>query len=64
MSENGGEPVDEAFVRLAIAKSHLALASDAKYITELQKADDLAASWGDEPLFSWFQEERAKVVPS
>jgi tetratricopeptide (TPR) repeat protein len=61
ISDHGGEPVDEAFVRLAAANSHLGLSSDADYVVELQKADALAASWDDDSLYAWYQEERAKV---
>ena len=61
ISDHGGEPVDEAFVRLAVANSHLGSSSDADYVVELQKADDLARSWDDDSLYAWYQEERAKV---
>ena len=61
ISDHGGEPVDEAFLWLAIASSHRGLSSDADYEVALQKADDLAASWGDDSLNAWYQEERIKV---
>ncbi len=62
LSRNGGEPVDEAFIRLAAAQAHLNLASEKNYVMELKKADELAASWNDEALLSWYQDERAKLV--
>ena len=40
---------------------HLGLSFDDDYVMELQKADDLAASWDDDSLYAWYQEERAKV---
>lgn len=62
VSENGGEVVDEAFIRLAAANSHRQLNSAERYKAELEKADELAASWDDESLHAWYQDERGKVA--
>ena len=61
--DNGGEPVDEAFVRLAMANAHRSLDQDQEFQTELALADELAASWNDESLFSWYSDTRKDVCP-
>ncbi len=62
ISRNDAEPVDEAFIRLAAAEAHLRLGDQKNHRSELHRADELAASWEDESLCSWFADERRKVV--
>lgn len=62
ISENGGEPVDEAFIRLAVANAHRRLGNQQDFDRELELADTLSRSWNDESLYSWFEGERKKVV--
>lgn len=62
ISENGGEPVDEAFIRLAAANAHRRLGNQQDFDRELELADTLSRSWDDDSLYSWFEGERKKIV--
>lgn len=64
IKDNGGEPVDEAFVRLAMANAYRLLEEHEKFQAELGRADKLAASWNDESLFSWYTDTRKDVCPT
>ena len=61
IAANGEEPVDEAFIRLAVANAHIGL-SDAESAAEhLARADELVSAWSDESLVAWYQRDRAQV---
>ena len=62
IAENGEEPVDEAFVRLAACAAYSGLGNVDSATEQLAQADALAASWSDESLVSWYQDERTKVT--
>lgn len=60
IDENGGEPVDEAFIRLEIAKSHKAMGNQQLHAIEITKADNLAITWDDTVLYDLYMAEKAK----
>lgn len=59
--ENGEEPVDEAFLRLAAAGAHGKLGDEAAHARELAAAEALAAEFPSDGLKNWFESEAAKV---
>lgn len=61
IAANGEEPVDEAFIRLAAARSHIGLSDTASAKEHLATADELAEAWAEESLTTWYQGERRKV---
>lgn len=61
IAENGEEPVDEAFIRLALGSAYSGLGDIAPARTQLARADALVKLWSDESLVSWYQSERAKL---
>jgi hypothetical protein len=61
--DNGDEPVDEAFLHLALAGAARGLGNTQDYEAALARADELAAGFEGEGLKSWFKDERAKVGP-
>lgn len=61
IAENGEEPVDEAFIRLALGSAYSGLGDIASARTQLARADALVKLWSDESLVSWYQSERAKL---
>ncbi|MDE0420260.1 MAG: hypothetical protein OXK76_05130 [Gammaproteobacteria bacterium] len=61
IAANGEEPVDEAFIRLAAARSYIGLAETASAEEELATADELAEAWSEASLTTWYQGERRKV---
>ncbi len=62
INANGEEPVDEAFIRLAVARAHAGLSNRDRCSKELIKADALAAEWSDKSLTAEYQRERMKIV--
>lgn len=61
IAANGEEPVDEAFIRLAAARSHIGLSDMKSAEQHLATADELAGTWSEESLTTWYQGERRKV---
>ena len=57
----GEEPVDEAFIRLAAARSHIGLSDMKSAEQPLATADALAGAWSEKSLTTWYQGERRKV---
>ncbi|WP_062271005.1 hypothetical protein [Endozoicomonas arenosclerae] len=58
---NGNEPVDEAFLRLVLARAFLKSGRSGEAEQALSQADQLASQWQDDSLTDWYQEERTKL---
>ena len=58
---NGGENVDEAFIRLAAAVAYAGFGYERGHHEELISADALAAKWSDDTLTAAYHGERAKA---
>jgi tetratricopeptide (TPR) repeat protein len=61
IGKNGSEPIDEAFLRLALASCSLQLGQLQAYSSELSRADNIVAQWQEESLITWYSEEKEKV---
>lgn len=61
IAANGEEPVDEAFIRLAAARSHLGLSDTPSAEEHLATADELTKAWTEPSLTTWYEGERRKV---
>ena len=59
---NGGEAVDECFVRLAAAHAHGELSDQGRSKEEVGRADALASEWSDASLVAEYRRERFRVV--
>ena len=62
IADNGEEPVDEAFVRLAAAVAHQGLSQPESAAEQISRADALAATWSDESRVAEYQGDRAKAI--
>jgi tetratricopeptide (TPR) repeat protein len=60
--DNGKEPIDEAFIRLAAAQAYWQLNLIEEHQQELDQADELAAQWDDEDLKTEYSVDRGKVI--
>ena len=61
IAANGEDPVDEAFIQLAAARSHIGLSDTASAKEHLATADELAEAWTEPSLTTWYEGERRKV---
>jgi tetratricopeptide (TPR) repeat protein len=61
IARNGEEPVDEAFLNLAMADAFRHKQDRGHYQKALERADELAEEFPEAGLKSWFAGERAKV---
>jgi len=59
---NGEEPVDQAFLNLALSAAGRGLRDTELADRALAEADALASAFDEEGLRKWFADERAKVV--
>lgn len=59
---NGGEDIDEAFVRLAASQAHRNLGDPQSSEACLNRADEISASWTDKGLTDWYAGERKKAI--
>ena len=59
---NGGEPVEECFIRLAAAHAQSGLSDEQGYEREIARADAIAVTWCDAPLIAEYQRERSKAL--
>ncbi|HLK24165.1 MAG TPA: hypothetical protein VKT30_05865 [Caulobacteraceae bacterium] len=62
IAENGGEPVDETFLKLTRAHALSLLGEGAESDRALAQADSQAAAWDDESLRNWYAAERLRVM--
>ena len=58
----GGEEVDECFIRLAAARAYAGLSDDRRSQAEIARADALASGWSDASLVEDYRRERLKVI--
>jgi tetratricopeptide (TPR) repeat protein len=58
---NGDEPVDCAFLNLALAHSYRLEGDEGEFARSSARAQDLAATFSDAGLVDWFTAERTKV---
>ena len=63
-SGEGGEDVDECFVRLAAAHAYAGLSDGGRSQEEVAKADALASEWSDASLVEEYRQERLKAIGS
>ncbi|MFD2176837.1 hypothetical protein [Veronia pacifica] len=60
LEKNGGDDVEEAFVRLELARAYQLLADKHSAGEHLDVADTLANKWEDKGLADFYQKEKAK----
>ncbi|HXQ15130.1 MAG TPA: hypothetical protein VN814_10970 [Caulobacteraceae bacterium] len=62
IAENGGEPIDEAFLQLTRAQAFMLAGDTEASERALAQADAAAGTWDDEGLRSWYAAERARAT--
>jgi len=60
--KNGDEPVDEAFIKLAMANSYKLMSNHGAFQKYIEMADEMSSVWVDDSLKGWYEVERQKVV--
>jgi hypothetical protein len=61
IEKNGEEPVDAAFLHLALATAHRGLGLARAHAASLARADRLAAAFDDAGIRAWYDGEAAKA---
>ncbi|RXJ74079.1 hypothetical protein CS022_05420 [Veronia nyctiphanis] len=60
LDKNGGDDIEEAFIRLELARALHHLGENERSTSDLNRADDLSQTWEDKSLVEWYQNERSK----